>query len=134
MLIISDGKDTSSVTSVKDAQEAIRRSEVLVYALGVDGTDGDGDEGVDSRALRKLTDDTGGRTEVVRGFNNLKEATGRLADELNQQILDWLRRPGEPRRALARDQGRSGQEAWSESALAERRLRLGAEMRMLRVS
>ena len=85
VLIISDGKDTSSVTSVKDAQEAIRRSEVLVYALGVDGTDGDGDEGVDARALRKLTDDTGGRTEVVRGFQNLKEATGRLADELNRR-------------------------------------------------
>ena len=57
--------------------EAIRRSEVLVYALGVDGEDR-----VDTRALRKLTDDTGGRTEVVKGFTNLKEATGRLADEL----------------------------------------------------
>ena len=87
VLILSDGKDTSSVSTVKDAQEAIRRSEVLVYALGVDGTDEgvDGDDGVDARALRKLTDDTGGRTEVVNGFKNLKEATGRLADELNQQ-------------------------------------------------
>ena len=58
-----------------------------MYALGVDGTDEDVDfdEGVDARALRKLTDDTGGRTEVVKGFKNLKEATGRLADELNQQ-------------------------------------------------
>jgi len=80
VLILSDGKDTSSLTTVKDAQEAIRRSEVLVYALGVDG-----DGRVDTRALRKLTDDTGGRTEVVKGFKNLKEATGRLADELNQQ-------------------------------------------------
>jgi len=87
VLILSDGKDTSSVRSVKEVQEAIRRSEVLVYALGVDGTDGDGDEGVDSRALRKLTDDTGGRTEVVKGFKNLNAATGRLADELNQQYL-----------------------------------------------
>jgi len=87
VLILSDGKDTSSLTTVKDAQEAIRRSEVLVYALGVDGTDDDvdGDGGVDARALRKLTDDTGGRTEVVKGFRNLKEATARLADELNQQ-------------------------------------------------
>jgi Ca-activated chloride channel family protein len=91
VLILSDGKDTSSLRSVKEAQEAIRRSEVLVYALGVDGTDedvdafGGFDAGVDARSLRKLTDDTGGRTEVVKGFKNLNEATGRLADELNQQ-------------------------------------------------
>ena len=89
VLILSDGKDTSSLGTLKEAQEAIRRSEVLVYALGVDGSDEDVDgyEGVDARALRKLTDDTGGRTEVVKGFKNLKEATGRLADELNQQYL-----------------------------------------------
>ena len=126
VLILSDGKDTSSVRSVKEVQEAIRRSEVLVYALGVDGTDEDAsafDTGVDARALRKLTDDTGGRTEVVKGFKNLNVATGRLADELNQQVLDWLCGPAEPRRALARHQGRSGQEAWSESAFAERILR-----------
>jgi VWFA-related protein len=43
--------------------------------------------GVDARALRKLTDDTGGRTEVVKGFENLAEATARLADELNRQYL-----------------------------------------------
>ena len=43
--------------------------------------------GVDERSLRKLTDDTGGRTEVVKGVKKLQEATGRLADELNQQYL-----------------------------------------------
>lgn len=87
LLILSDGKDTSSRRSAKEVQEAIRRSEILVYALAVDSTEDEGpfDGGVDSRALRKLTDDTGGRTEVVRGFRNLREATARLADELNQQ-------------------------------------------------
>ena len=42
---------------------------------------------MDAGALRRLTDDTGGRTEVVRGFRNLAQATARLADELNQQYL-----------------------------------------------
>jgi Ca-activated chloride channel family protein len=90
VLILSDGKDTSSRLSVRDAQEAIRRSEVLVYALAVEGAERGpagslADGRVDARALRRLTDDTGGRTEVVKGFRNLEEATARLADELNQQ-------------------------------------------------
>jgi len=89
VLIISDGKDTSSRRTVKEVQESIRRSEILVYALAVDGADDeDGlftEGGVDARALRKLTEDTGGRTEVVKGFKNLGEATAKLADELNQQ-------------------------------------------------
>ena len=36
-------------------------------------------------ALRDVTDDTGGRTEIVRGFGDLQAATARLADELSKQ-------------------------------------------------
>ena len=38
MLVISDGNDTSSEISVQLLRQRIRDSEVLVYALGVDGT------------------------------------------------------------------------------------------------
>jgi Ca-activated chloride channel family protein len=87
LLLISDGNDNRSNTAVKRVQDLIRGSEVLVYALGVDDSTGRGSGGVDTGTLRKLTDDTGGRTEVVRGFNNLDGATQRLAAELNQQYL-----------------------------------------------
>ena len=93
ILVISDGKDTASLRSEKDVQHSIRASDVLVYALGVDGgrlRSPDGtmvDGGVDARTLRKLTDDTGGRTEVVKGFENLAPATARLADELNRHYV-----------------------------------------------
>jgi VWFA-related protein len=110
----------------------IRESEVMVYALGVDGNDvstysppprqpsgprfpipvprgrgrwpgfpfspqigfppiggggwgRSGNEHVNESALRAITDDTGGRTEIVRGFADLGNATQRLADELSQQ-------------------------------------------------
>ena len=36
--MISDGNDTNSGTSVGELRQMIRESEVLVYALGVDGT------------------------------------------------------------------------------------------------
>jgi hypothetical protein len=40
---------------------------------------------VNGDALRQVTDDTGGRTEIIRGFRNLEDATTRLADELRKQ-------------------------------------------------
>ena len=40
---------------------------------------------VNADALREITDDTGGRTEIVRGFGDLDGATARIADELSKQ-------------------------------------------------
>ena len=130
LLVISDGNDTNSSTSVGELRGLIRESEVLVYALGVDGTGramtrnappiqiplpipfpfpgsrrqggrfppiiggGGGNQGswsrnpgerVNADALREITDDTGGRTEIVRGFEGLDGATARIADELSKQ-------------------------------------------------
>jgi len=92
VLVISDGRDTASRRSRGEVQDAIRNSDVLVYALAVDGGPsisriGPVYGGVDATSLRRLTDDTGGRTEVVNGFRNLAQATARLADELNQQYV-----------------------------------------------
>jgi VWFA-related protein len=138
ILVISDGNDTNSRTSVGELRNLIRESEVMVYALGVDGTAvstytapqprrpntprfpipipggrgrfpggrfpfgrellpqiqfpplGGGwgrtaGERVNEDALRAVTDDTGGRTEIVRGFGDLEAATARIADELSKQ-------------------------------------------------
>jgi Ca-activated chloride channel family protein len=118
LLIISDGNDTDSATRIGELRQLIRESEVLVYALGVDGTASrsgpviqlpvplpfpipgrrptrvppiiqggsrsSGDR-VNADALRQITDDTGGRTEIVRGFGDLEQATARIADELSKQ-------------------------------------------------
>ena len=37
LLVISDGNDTSSRTSIREVKQQIRESEVLVYAIGIDG-------------------------------------------------------------------------------------------------
>ena len=91
ILVLSDGDDTSSHLTVKQVQDSIRASDVMVYALGVDGGGsaafGSLPASVNTRALRRLTDETGGRTEVVKGFRNLEKATARLAAEFNQQYL-----------------------------------------------
>jgi Ca-activated chloride channel family protein len=126
LLVISDGNDTNSTLDVGQVRKRIREGEVLVYALGVDGTSrgsrvirppvqlppsipfpfpggrrqpqyppsgGGGSswprpgERVNADALRQITDDTGGRTEIVHGFEGLDDATARIADELSKQYF-----------------------------------------------
>jgi len=43
------------------------------------------DERVNESALREMTDDSGGRTEIVRSARDLDPATARVADELSRQ-------------------------------------------------
>jgi VWFA-related protein len=139
LLVISDGNDTASATSVRELKAQIRETETLVYAIGIDGqseptfrpppprtpipvplpfpggrggpggrgatppiwprqppTGGGGgnggyrrgnpnDDRVNIAALRDMTDDSGGRTELVRDARDLNPATASIADELSKQ-------------------------------------------------
>jgi Ca-activated chloride channel family protein len=46
---------------------------------------GPGDERVNVAALRDITDDSGGRTEIIRAARDLAPATAGIADELSKQ-------------------------------------------------
>lgn len=141
LLVISDGNDTSSATRLRDLRQQIRESEVLVYAIGIDGeaeptyrrpptmppraplpparrpfppirgrgwppfslspqtgpprpapvpprgSQYQGDDRVNAATLRELTDDSGGRTEIVRDPRDLDPATAGIADELSRQYF-----------------------------------------------
>jgi Ca-activated chloride channel family protein len=129
LVVISDGNDTSSRTDILDLKQQIRESEVLIYAVGIDG-DGEqtarraplpppvripipfpfpggprggrlpqpqpqpggggswragSDDRVNASALREITDDSGGRTEIIREPRDLDPATAGIADELSKQ-------------------------------------------------
>jgi len=135
VLIISDGNDTNSSAGVREVKAQIRESEVMVYAIGIDGQ-GDAtstrsqppprmpmplpfpfpgrgrpgtsggwprrppigggggigwprasasDDRVNVSALRDMTDDSGGRTEIIRDARDLNPATANIADELSKQ-------------------------------------------------
>ena len=135
ILVISDGNDTNSETHISEVKQLVRQSEVLVYAIGIDGESdvtgifrrppvipprppirgplpfpiprrgrpfpapggggggsGQGpwhrqDDRVNVGALRAITDDSGGRTEIVRSSRDLGPATQNIADELSQQYF-----------------------------------------------
>lgn len=132
IVVISDGNDTDSSTDANALQSLIRETEVLVYAIGIDGS-GSGsasssggtwsgqprvqfpfpfplpggrtggtwgrpqpprtqgsrrvspNDPVNVEVLRAITDDSGGRTEVIRYANDLEPATASIADELSRQ-------------------------------------------------
>jgi VWFA-related protein len=136
LVVISDGNDTTSTTTIREVKQLIHESEALVYAVGIDcgaeGTDRSprvdptrpqpqrrgplpipfpfppGRRGifpppapvpppnsrawqrgctdpVDVAALRDMTDDSGGRTEIIRQPRDLDPATNGIADELSKQ-------------------------------------------------
>jgi len=147
LVVISDGNDTSSRTRLDAVQQAIRESEVLVYAIGIDASGSNsypaasaappqnapaarsapvpsafpgttpgagstrpssgsnarpanpppssntgsntsrGSERVNVDLLRRITDDSGGRTEIIVSARDLDPATAGIADELSRQYF-----------------------------------------------
>ena len=151
LLVISDGNDTASATSVRELKAQIRETETLVYAIGIDGEGdvqsyrppqrtpqqpppspqpfpgarpipggrggpggstppmipsqppngggnrlrrGSNDDRVNVVALRDMTDDSGGRTEIIRDPRDLNPATASIADELSKQYYLGYPSPG----------------------------------------
>jgi VWFA-related protein len=57
------------------------------YSAGID-------DRVNVMALREITDDSGGRTEIVNDINDLDPAVASIADELSQQYYLGYPSPG----------------------------------------
>jgi len=88
LLIISDGADTASNATLRDVRSALLRSDVFVYAIAIDPSETRAiNARVNADALRDITAETGGRTEIVRTSTDLADATARIADELNTQYI-----------------------------------------------
>jgi Ca-activated chloride channel homolog len=88
LLIISDGADTASNATVREVRSALLRSDTFVYAIAIDSADPKAiNARVNVEALRDITSQSGGRTEVVHNSADLADATARIADELNSQYL-----------------------------------------------
>lgn len=136
LVVISDGNDTSSIAELNEVRTRIRDSDVIIYAVGIDGVNADtfrrqtpdprtpqrtpptgrppfgrrpggggipifpqfgqggggrvspgyrNEDRVNAAALRELTDESGGRTEIVRSARDLNPATASIADELSKQ-------------------------------------------------
>ncbi|MBI1875654.1 MAG: VWA domain-containing protein [Acidobacteria bacterium] len=84
-VVISDGADTASDTTLADVRSAFHRSDAFLYAIAIDVPDKRRSARVRPEALKELTDASGGYTEVIHSTQELGDATARIADELNHQ-------------------------------------------------
>ncbi len=97
LVVISDGADTASDTTVRQAQERLRRTDAFVYAIAIDAESAQRRATrVNPDALRELTTPTGGYTEVVQSAADLPAATERIALELNAQYSIGYMAPRAP--------------------------------------
>jgi VWFA-related protein len=88
LLVISDGADTASTATLRDVRSALHRSDAFVYAIAIDSPERQAiNARVNPQALREITAESGGRTEVVHTTAELNEATARIAEELNSQYV-----------------------------------------------
>jgi Ca-activated chloride channel family protein len=87
LLLVSDGGESKSLLSLDDVQKAIGQSDVRVYGVGVDPSDGRRGERLNLKTLQRVADDTGGRTEVVAEPASIAATSSRIADELRHQYL-----------------------------------------------
>ena len=88
LLVISDGTDTASTGTLREIRSALLRSDAFVYAIAIDPPERQAiNTRVNAQALREITAESGGRTEVVQNGAELHDATARIAEELNSQYV-----------------------------------------------
>jgi VWFA-related protein len=88
VVVISDGADTASDVDLRTLRASLRRSDAFVYAIAIDPPQRARiNTAVDPAALRAITDDSGGFTDIVHDTSELGPVTERIATELNSQYL-----------------------------------------------
>ena len=87
LLLVSDGADTASDVTPTVLKQKLVRSDVFLYAIGIDSLDARNSTRINPFTLNELTSQGGGYTEIVRSTAELGPATERIADELNHQYM-----------------------------------------------
>lgn len=87
ILLVSDGADTASDATPTFLKYKLVRSDVFLYAIGIDSTEARNSQRINQYTLGELTAQGGGYTEIIRNATKLGPATERIAEELNHQYM-----------------------------------------------
>ena len=87
ILLVSDGADTASDRTPTELKQILVRSDIFLYAIGIDSIDARNSTRINPFTLNELTSQGGGYTEIIRSAEELGPATERIADELNHQYM-----------------------------------------------
>jgi Ca-activated chloride channel homolog len=84
IILLTDGEDTISRVKMHEAVQRAQKADAFIYAIGI------GDSyrgGVDQGALRKITEQTGGRAYFPQGERDLRDAFAQIQRDLREQYL-----------------------------------------------
>ena len=84
IILLTDGEDTISQVKMQDAIERAQKADALIYTIGI------GDSynfGVNEGALRKISEQTGGRAYFPHSERELREAFAQIQRDLREQYL-----------------------------------------------
>lgn len=91
VILLTDGRDTTSAYSIKNAIDRALRSEVLIYAIGIEGRGQYGgnvfNQDVDKKTLQNMCEETGGRFFLPKNENEYDQAFRQIEDDLRQQYI-----------------------------------------------
>jgi VWFA-related protein len=88
VVIISDGADTASDTTLYDLRSDLLRTDAFIFAVAIDSPKSQAiNTAVNPAALGEITNMTGGHTDVVHDSAELAAATAKIAEELNSQYV-----------------------------------------------
>jgi Ca-activated chloride channel family protein len=84
IILLTDGQDTISQVHMQDAINRATKADALIYAIGI------GDRysyGINEGALRKITENTGGRAYFPRNERELRESFVQIEKDMRAQYL-----------------------------------------------
>jgi len=85
MVILTDGKDTTSQWTMKQALEQANRAGILIYPIGIGDNFRFGD--VDSKILNDMASATGGHAYFPKNEEDLRAAFKEIQQELSSQYV-----------------------------------------------
>jgi Ca-activated chloride channel homolog len=87
IVLVSDGADTASDTTVIDLKQRLGRGDVFLYGVAVDTPNARSSQRINPQVFRELSSQSGGYAEVIGSTAEIGAATSRIAEELNAQYM-----------------------------------------------
>lgn len=87
IVLVSDGADTASDTTVVDLKQQLARSDVFLYGIAVDTPNARSAARINPQVFRELSAQSGGYAEIVSSTDDIAPAAARIAEELNSQYM-----------------------------------------------
>jgi Ca-activated chloride channel family protein len=96
IVVLSDGEDTSSLVPFEEVLELAKRSDVVIYTIGIRGRDVTGHGFNEAEfVLRQFAQETGGRAYFPTAAAELNNIYQQIGDELaSQYLLAYVSRNG----------------------------------------